>query len=216
MSLANQGPSKSLLWMMLRLLEEYGEEDLCALLNSLEPMLENFGSGRDVVDYLDALEELTSVGWVTVERERTQSCSRPFELSASVARDLVFNPFKKQWDWKSPRGATVCLDLLDGSVTWWDVMLDLSAKDGEEDLVDLYNSVYEHHPDYAREDTVCYFLKAIDRMRTFGLIDVKTVPTGDLSIEAMAAFFRFEPEGDEGDGVWGWIGQQAVRVHSVV
>lgn len=96
--------SKRILWEIMIQLEEAGEEDICSLLNQVMGAQPYFGSGADLVQYLEALRTLETQGELLVREYRYEEGRRVFGnlLVGSATRPATlfgFDSTEGIWKW---------------------------------------------------------------------------------------------------------------------
>lgn len=98
--------SKRVHWEVMTQLEEAGEEDLCSLLNQVMGVQPYFGSGRDLAEYLEAIDALEKSGELRVRGYRTQEGRTIYSdfiaggRAERLAR-LKFDEAGRIWKWTS-------------------------------------------------------------------------------------------------------------------
>jgi hypothetical protein len=101
--------SKRVHWEIMSRLEEAGEEDLCSLLNEVMGVQPYFGSGKDLAEYLSAIDALKLQGELTlrgyrIEEGLTVHTDAMLEQATECRSAFEFDQVRRCWKWVgSPR-----------------------------------------------------------------------------------------------------------------
>ncbi len=101
---------KLLQWHLMIQLEEAGEEDFCSLLNQILCLFSNFGTGEDLSEYFEAIDNLVAMNeikFVGVEAiERLTGVKD--RLGATAHREQFrFDHIQGIWVWQLSERLTV-------------------------------------------------------------------------------------------------------------
>lgn len=93
---------QTIAWAVLHELEEAGEDDLCALLNTVMPPKPHYGSGDDLAEFLQAIALLENQRKVRV-REYWDDGRRRFGDAVGKDRrppsSFRFDAAERYWEW---------------------------------------------------------------------------------------------------------------------
>mgnify|MGYP006899600174 CR=1 FL=1 len=97
--------SKQALWEIMRVLEEAGEEDVCALLNTVMGENYSYGTGGDLQEFWSALIALESKGELRTREYqlvdgRTQFGSEVKVRSVGLAKNMHFEAGEMEGSWR--------------------------------------------------------------------------------------------------------------------
>jgi hypothetical protein len=109
--------SKRILWELMTILEEAGEEDYCSLLNQAMGVQPYFGTGREIAEFENAIDRLTEMGEVelvrySIQSGRTVREGEPIHRgNFDTAHALRFDPVAKLWIWNQEQRLSVELPM---------------------------------------------------------------------------------------------------------